>query len=97
MVDTKFFDEMAHKFADSLPPAFKTMKDDLERCFKATMQSCFAKMDLVTREEFDVQKEILKRTQAKLKKLESEMAGKTTPQAKSNSKPKAKKKAIKKA
>jgi BMFP domain-containing protein YqiC len=47
---------------------------DVEKNVKAVLSSAFAKLDLVTREEFDVQKEVLARTRAKLDALEVRIA-----------------------
>jgi hypothetical protein len=47
---------------------------DLEKNLKALMNQGFAKLDLLTREEFDVQTEVLARTRAKLEQLEARVA-----------------------
>ncbi len=47
---------------------------DLEKNLKALMSQGFAKLDLLTREEFDVQTEVLARTRAKLELLEARVA-----------------------
>ena len=56
---------------------------DLEKNLKALLASFFGRLDLVTREEFDVQREVLARTRAKLQELEAKLAeleGRTTDQ-----------------
>lgn len=70
MFDTKTIDEMANKLAGVLPPALHTIKEDLEKTFRAILQSVLGKMDLVTREEFEVQKLVLAKTRANLEALE---------------------------
>ncbi len=50
------------------------LKTDLEQNFKAVLQSAFEKMELVSREEFDVQRKVLGRTREKLERLERELA-----------------------
>lgn len=70
MFDTKTIDEMANKLTGILPPALHTVKEDLEKTFKAILQSALGKMDLVTREEFEVQKLVLTKTRANLEALE---------------------------
>ncbi|MDD2863426.1 MAG: accessory factor UbiK family protein [Methylococcales bacterium] len=70
MFDTKTIDDMASKLAGVLPPALHTVKEDLEKTFKAILQSALGKMDLVTREEFEVQKLVLAKTRANLEALE---------------------------
>ncbi|MDC0535073.1 accessory factor UbiK family protein [Francisellaceae bacterium] len=72
MFDPKIFDEMTKKFNDALPPALKNMQTELEKNFRASLTSTFQKMDLVTREEFDVQAKVLERTRAKLEALEKQ-------------------------
>ena len=47
---------------------------DLEKNLRALLASFFARLDLVTREEFDVQRQVLLRTREKLERLESQVA-----------------------
>lgn len=70
MFDTKTIDEMANKLSGVLPPALHTIKEDLEKTFRAILQSVLGKMDLVTREEFEVQKLVLAKTRTNLEALE---------------------------
>ena len=51
------------------------MRRDLEDNFKAVLQSGLARLDLVTRQEFDVQAAVLRRTREKLEALEARLAG----------------------
>lgn len=74
MFDTKKIDEITHRLLDALPPGVKSVKEDLEKNIRAVLQSAFTKMDLVTREEFDVQAALLKRTREKLQTLEQKLA-----------------------
>ena len=67
-------DELARKLADSVPGNIKSMREDMERNFKSMLQSALARMDLVTREEFDVQAAVLARTREKLEALEARLA-----------------------
>ena len=86
MIDPKMFDDVAKRLGDSLPGGLKLLRDDLEKNFRAVLQSALGKMDLVTREEFDVQSQLLARTRAKLEQLEKEVAeleSNTAPQVKS--------------
>ena len=66
-------DEMARQLADSVPDNLKSMGEDLERNFKSLLQSAMGRMDLVTREEFDVQVAVLARTREKLEALEARL------------------------
>lgn len=63
-------DDLAKKLAGAMPGSVKQAKDDMEKTFHSILQSAFAKLDLVTREEFDVQAAVLAKTRAKLEKLE---------------------------
>ena len=65
---------LASKLADAVPAGIKTMRDDLEQNFRAVLKSGIGKLDLVTREEFDVQRAVLERTREKLEALEAKLA-----------------------
>lgn len=74
MIDPKFFDDLAKRFAGSVPPGIRQLQTDFEKNIRATLQATFAKMDLVTREEFDVQQAVLARTRSRLEILEKQVA-----------------------
>ena len=74
MFDPKSIDELARKLADAVPPGLAALKNDLEQNFKAVLQSGLAKLDLVTRQEFDVQAGVLKRSRERLEELEKRIA-----------------------
>lgn len=74
MIDARVFDEIAESLGKLLPPGVTDMKSDFERNAKSAVQSALGNLDLVTREEFDVQAEVLKRTRAKLDALEARVA-----------------------
>lgn len=80
MFDTKTIDEMANRLAGVIPPALHTIKEDLEKNFRAILQSVLGKMELVTREEFEVQKMVLAKTRANLEALEKRVAALESPQ-----------------
>ncbi len=63
-------DQLAERLAESLPQSLRTMRDDLEKNFRSVLSSSLARLDLVTREEFEVQEAVLARTRAKLEALE---------------------------
>jgi BMFP domain-containing protein YqiC len=67
-------DDLARRLADSVPESVRAMGRDLEGNFKAVLQAQLAKLDLVTRQDFDVQSAILDRTRAKLTELETRLA-----------------------
>lgn len=66
-------DEIARKLFESVPPALKGMQQDLEANFRAVLRSSLAKLDMVTRDEFDAQTKVLERTRAKLEALEEKV------------------------
>jgi len=71
MFDPKSIDDLATRLSDAVPPGFSNLKEDMEKNFRAIIQSALGKMDLVTREEFEVQKGVLAKTRTKLEALES--------------------------
>ncbi len=71
MFDPKQLDELTRRVADALPPGFSDIQHDVEKNLRAAMQSVFARLDLVTREEFEVQSAVLQRTREKLEALEA--------------------------
>ncbi|MFI4920778.1 MAG: accessory factor UbiK family protein [Gammaproteobacteria bacterium] len=73
-LDPKLLDDLARKLADAVPPGLKDLKADLERNFRAMLQATLGKLDLVTREEFDVQAGVLSRTREKLEELSQRLA-----------------------
>ena len=70
MIDLKAIDELARRLNDLVPPGLSDARADLEQNFKATLQSGLNKLNLVTREEFDVQRSVLLRTREKIDALE---------------------------
>ncbi|HUG04817.1 MAG TPA: accessory factor UbiK family protein [Steroidobacteraceae bacterium] len=71
--DPRSLDELARKLAEAVPPGLTALRNDLEQNFKAILQSGLAKLDLVTRQEFDVQAGVLKRSRERLEELERRM------------------------
>ncbi len=69
-LDAKKLDELARSVLDKLPSGFQTMQQDMQKNLRAALQSALAKLDLVTREEFEVQSAVLQRTREKLESLE---------------------------
>lgn len=73
MFDPKILDDLAAKFSAALPSSVHELKADAEKTFRATLQGAFTKLDLVTRDEFEVQSQVLARTRAKLDDLEAKV------------------------
>lgn len=74
MFDPKAIDDIASRLANAVPPGLSNLKEDMEKNFRAILQSALGKLDLVTREEFEVQKGVLAKTRAKLETLEQQVA-----------------------
>jgi BMFP domain-containing protein YqiC len=74
MFDPKTLDDIANRLANAVPSGLNHLKDDMEKNFHAILQTALAKLDLVTREEFEVQKGVLAKTRAKLETLELQIA-----------------------
>jgi ubiquinone biosynthesis accessory factor UbiK len=84
MFDMNSINDMAKQFSDKLPPGVNKFKKELDKNFRSVLQSVLTKLDLVTREEFDVQKGVLTKTRTKLRALEKHITelGKHLPKAK---------------
>jgi BMFP domain-containing protein YqiC len=72
-------DQLARRLAESVPSGIKSLSEDLERNFRAVLHSGLGKLDLVTREEFEVQQAVLARTREKLTALEQRLGALEVP------------------
>ena len=86
MIDLNHIDDLARRLSGLVPPALREGREELQENFKAVLQSGLSRLDLVTREEFDVQRAVLMRTREKLdaleqlvEKLEARLAGAQVP------------------
>lgn len=66
-------ENLARKLAESVPDGLRSVRDDLEAHFREVLTAGIAKLDLVTREEFEVQEAVLARTREKLDALEARL------------------------
>ena len=73
-MNTTPIEELARKLADAVPDGVRSIKSDLEKNFRSVLQSGIGKLDLVTREEFEVQEAVLAKTRAKLEALEERLS-----------------------
>lgn len=73
MIDPNVIDKLTKRLSDNMPEGVKTLQLDIEKNIKATLQSLFQEMDLVSRDEFDLQAALLARTIEKLKALEARL------------------------
>lgn len=74
MLDLRGLDDLAQRLTALLPPGAEAASDDLRKTFRATLEAGVARLDLVTREEFDVQRAVLLKTREKLEALERQLA-----------------------
>ena len=70
MIDLAAIDDLARRLSNLVPPGMSQARDDLEQNIKATLQMSLRKLELVTREEFDVQRAVLLRSREKMDALE---------------------------
>ncbi|KGM56137.1 hypothetical protein N799_04915 [Lysobacter arseniciresistens ZS79] len=74
MIDLNHIDELARRLSGLVPPGLRESRDELQQNFKSVLQTGLAKLDLVTREEFEVQRAVLLRTREKLEQLQQAVA-----------------------
>jgi len=70
MIELGHIDELARRLSGLVPPSVRESREEIQENFKAVLQSGLSKLDLVTREEFEVQRAVLLRTREKLEALE---------------------------
>ena len=73
LLNSNSMDELAKRLADAVPESVRNFGRDLEGNFKAVLQAQLSKLDLVSRQEFDVQAALLARTQTALSDLEARL------------------------
>ena len=70
MIDLNHIDELARRLSSLVPPGLRDSREELQATFKTALQAGLSKLDLVTREEFEVQRAVLLRTRDTLEALE---------------------------
>ena len=73
MIDLAQLDDLARRLGGLLPPSLREGREELQENFKAVLQTGLSKLDLVTREVFDVQRAVLLRTREKLEQLQGQV------------------------
>ncbi len=73
MLNPKTLDDLAKRLSDAVPSGVKDLQQDMDKTLRAHLQSALGKLDLVTREEFDIQTKVLARTRAKVDALEQQV------------------------
>ncbi|KTD34519.1 accessory factor UbiK family protein [Legionella israelensis] len=81
MFDPKQFDEIAKKLFAALPESAQNFEKEMQQKFKEILLAAFSRLDLVTREEFDVQSKVLARTREKVDTLQMQIDSLTKQQA----------------
>jgi BMFP domain-containing protein YqiC len=74
MIDLEKLDDLARRLSSLVPPSLREGREELQENFKSVLQTGLSKLDLVTREEFEVQRAVLLRTREKLDELERTVA-----------------------
>jgi BMFP domain-containing protein YqiC len=69
-IDLAHIDELARRLSSLVPPALRDGREELQQNFKSVLQAGLGRLDLVTRDEFDVQRAVLLRTRDKLNELQ---------------------------
>ena len=73
MINSSTIESLAEKITSSLPSGGKALAEDLKKNLRVGLSSALERMDLVTREEFEIQSELLARTRARLELLEKQV------------------------
>lgn len=73
MINPNKIEEMARSIQAALPPGLKNVGEEVDKKVKQVLQTQLMKLDLVSREEFDVQTKVLLRTREKLQSLEEKL------------------------
>jgi len=71
--DPRTLDDLARRLMEAVPPGIAAMRRDVEENFRAVLQSALTRLDLVSRQEFDVQAGVLRRTREQLEALEQRL------------------------
>ncbi|HBS27227.1 MAG TPA: hypothetical protein DD827_08915 [Gammaproteobacteria bacterium] len=74
MIDSKNLDDFAKRLTALMPESLGRFQEDIEKNLKSGLKGVLQKMDLVTREEYDVQTSLLQRSQARLVELEERIS-----------------------
>ena len=74
MIDLGHIDDLARRLSSLVPPGLREGREELQENFKSVLQAGLARLDLVTREEFDVQQAVLLRTREKLEALQAQVS-----------------------
>ncbi|WP_409310520.1 ubiquinone biosynthesis accessory factor UbiK [Pectobacterium sp. B1J-3] len=73
MIDPKKIEQIARQVHESMPKGIRELGDDMEKKIRQVLQAQFTRLDLVNREEFDIQTQVLLRTREKIAQLEQRL------------------------
>ena len=73
MADPRLLEDLAARLARVLPPGLASLRTELEDNFRSILRNNLERFDLVSRERFEAQAELLEKTQAKLEALEQRL------------------------
>ena len=73
MLNMKLIDDLARQISETIPAGMKELQGDVTKNIRTLLEGTLAKLDLVTREEFDVQRKVLARSRAKIELLEKQV------------------------
>lgn len=74
MINPKFFDDLSRRIVDNMPQNLQILQDDFQRNLRTALEATMRKMNLVSRDEFEIQQAVLMRTREKLAALEKRVA-----------------------
>ncbi|MFC3394516.1 ubiquinone biosynthesis accessory factor UbiK [Brenneria rubrifaciens] len=74
MIDPKKIEQIARQVHESMPKGIRELGDDVEKKIRQVLQTQFTRLDLVNREEFDIQTQVLLRTREKIAQLEQRLS-----------------------
>lgn len=73
-MDPRVIDDIARRLSNAMPERLRALQEDVEQNFRSVLQSTLGRLDLVTREEFEVKAAMLEKTRDRLKALEARLA-----------------------
>jgi hypothetical protein len=73
VIDLRFIDDLSRRISNAMPPAARDVGKDVEKNVRAILHAGFEKLELVTRDEFELQTRVLEQTRARLRDLETQV------------------------
>ncbi len=79
MLDPQKLDDLVRQLSKALPPELQNVEQETRKQFKAILEAGLQKLDLVSREEFDIQVKVLQKTRSKLEQIKAQLEAMQTP------------------